>query len=287
MAIGGTKVNPSKFHVDQLPIYAYIVPLSVFMGAPILFIINNALKPFDELFAYPPRFFVEQPTLDNFRRLFQTTANATVPLSRYAFNTLIVTIIVMILTLVVGTLCAFALSKIRFRGSRFVFETNNVALMFVGTAVTIPSYLVISSLKIADTYWAHVLPLLASPVGMFLVKQFIDQVPNELIEAAQIEGANTMTVYRRIILPLIRPAVATMAMLAFQGVWNNVVTSSLYVTDESLQTLAFYLQTLPTGTVQGAGVNAASTLIMFIPNLVLFVVLQSNVMNTMAHSGMK
>lgn len=287
MAVGGTKVNPRKFHLNQLPIYAYIVPLAIFMGAPILFIINNALKPFDELFAYPPRFFVEQPTLDNFRRLFQTTANSTVPLSRYVFNTLVVTVIVMILTLSVGTLCAFALSKIRFKGSRLVFETNNVALMFVGTAVTIPSYLVISSLRIADTYWAHVLPLLASPVGMFLVKQFIDQVPNELIEAAQIEGANTMTVYRRIILPLIRPAVATMAMLAFQGVWNNVVTSSLYVTDERLQTLAFYLQTLPTGTVQGAGVSAASTLIMFVPNLLLFVVLQSNVMNTMAHSGMK
>lgn len=287
MAVGGTKVNPRKFHINQLPIYAYIVPLAIFMGAPILFIINNALKPFDELFAYPPRFFVEQPTLDNFRRLFQTTANSTVPLSRYVFNTLVVTVIVMILTLSVGTLCAFALSKIRFKGSRMIFETNNVALMFVGTAVTIPSYLVISSLKITDTYWAHVLPLLASPVGMFLVKQFIDQVPNELIEAAQIEGANTMTVYRRIILPLIRPAVATMAMLAFQGVWNNVVTSSLYVTDESLQTLAFYLQTLPTGTVQGAGVSAASTLIMFVPNLLLFVVLQSNVMNTMAHSGMK
>ena len=287
MAIGGTKVNPKKFHLNQLPIYAYIVPLAIFMGAPILFIINNALKPFDELFAYPPRFFVEQPTLDNFRRLFQTTANSAVPLSRYVFNTMVVTMIVMILTLSVGTLCAFALSKIRFKGSRLVFETNNIALMFVGTAVTIPSYLVISSLKITDTYWAHVLPLLASPVGMFLVKQFIDQVPNELIEAAQIEGANTMTVYRRIILPLIRPAVATMAMLAFQGVWNNVVTSSLYVTDESLQTLAFYLQTLPTGTVQGAGVSAASTLIMFVPNLLLFVILQSNVMNTMAHSGMK
>ncbi len=287
MAVGGTKVNPKKFHVNQLPIYAYIIPLSIFMGAPILFIINNALKPFDELFAYPPRFFVEQPTLDNFRRLFQTTANSVVPLSRYVFNTMLVTAIVMILTLCMGTLCAFALSKIRFKGARLIFETNNLALMFVGTAVTIPSYLVISNLKIVDTYWAHVLPLLASPVGMFLVKQFIDQVPDELIEAAQIEGANTMTVYWRIILPLIRPAVATMAMLAFQGVWNNTVTSSLYVTDESLQTLAFYLQTLPTGTVQGAGVSAASTLIMFIPNLLLFVVLQSNVMNTMAHSGMK
>ena len=287
MAIGGTKVNPKKFHVNQLPIYAYILPLAAFMGAPILFIINNAFKPFDELFAYPPRFFVDNPTFNNFSKLFQITAGSTVPLSRYIFNTLLITALVVFLTVFIGTLAAFALSKIRFRGSSLVSEVNNAALMFVGTAVTIPSYLVVSSLNIMDTYLAHILPLLASPVGMFLVKQFIDQVPDELIEAAQIEGANTMTVYRRIILPLIRPAVATMAMLAFQQVWNNVATSSLYTTDESLQTLAFYLQTLPTGTVQGAGMSAASTLIMFVPNLVLFIIMQSNVMNTMARSGLK
>jgi len=287
MAIGGTKVNPKKFHVNQLPIYAYILPLAAFMGAPILFIINNAFKPFDELFAYPPRFFVDNPTFNNFSKLFQITAGSTVPLSRYIFNTLLITALVVFLTVFIGTLAAFALSKIRFRGSSLLSEVNNAALMFVGTAVTIPSYLVVSSLNIMDTYLAHILPLLASPVGMFLVKQFIDQVPDELIEAAQIEGANTMTVYRRIILPLIRPAVATMAMLAFQQVWNNVATSSLYTTDESLQTLAFYLQTLPTGTVQGAGMSAASTLIMFVPNLVLFIIMQSNVMNTMARSGLK
>ena len=108
-----------------------------------------------------------------------------------------------------------------------------------------------------------------------------------MIEAAQIEGANALHVYRKIVLPLIRPAIATMAMLAFQNVWNNTVTSALYVTDERLQTMAYYLQTLPTGTVQGAGISAASTLIMFVPNLILFAVMQSNVMNTMARSGLK
>lgn len=287
MAIGGTKVNPRKFHVNQLPIYAYIIPLAAFMGAPILYIFNNAFKPLDELFAYPPRFFVDNPTLGNFKKLFQITAGSTVPFSRYVFNTLLITLAVVVLTVFIGTLAAFALSKVRFRGAKILSEANNAALMFVGTAVTIPSYLVVSTLGIMDTYWAHVLPLLASPVGMFLVKQFIDQVPDELIEAAQIEGANVMTVYYKIVLPLIRPAVATMAMLAFQNVWNNVVTSSLYTTEESLQTLAFYLQTLPTGTVQGAGMSAASTLIMFVPNLILFIIMQSNVMNTMARSGLK
>ena len=117
MAIGGTKVNPKKFHVNQLPIYAYILPLAAFMGAPILFIINNAFKPFDELFAYPPRFFVDNPTFNNFSKLFQITAGSTVPLSRYIFNTLLITALVVFLTVFIGTLAAFALSKIRFRGS--------------------------------------------------------------------------------------------------------------------------------------------------------------------------
>lgn len=286
-AIGGTKVNPKRFHVSQLPIYAYIIPLAVFMGAPILFIINNAFKPSDEIFAYPPRFFVSNPTFDNFVRLFNRTAGASIPLSRYVFNTLLVTAAVVILTVLIGTIAAYALSKIRFKGARLMSEANNMALMFVGTAVTIPSYLVVSSLGIMNTYNAHILPLLASPVGLFLVKQFIDQIPDDLIEAAQIEGANTMVVYWRIVMPLIRPAVATMAMLAFQSVWSNTITSSLYTTDESLQTLVYYLQTLPTGTVQGAGVSAASTLIMFVPNLILFIIMQSNVMNTMANSGLK
>lgn len=287
MAIGGTQVNPKRFHKNQLPIYAIILPVAVFMGAPILFIINNAFKPYDELFAYPPRFFVENPTFNNFVRLFQRTAKSVIPLSRYLFNTFLITTVVVVMTLFIASLAAFALSKIKFRGRELVSETNNLALMFVGTAVTIPSYLIVTGVGISNTYLAHILPLLASPVGMFLVKQFIDQVPDELVEAAQLEGANAMTVYRRIILPLIKPAMATMGVLAFQTVWNNTTTSSLYVTDESLQTLAFYLQTLPSGTVQGAGMSAASSLIMFIPNLVLFIIMQSRVMNTMARSGLK
>ena len=287
MAVGGTKVNPSHFHVNQLPIYAIVLPVAAFMGAPILYIFNNAFKPFDELFAYPPRFFVQNPTISNFSRLFQRTAESVVPLTRYIFNTFLITAVVIAATLLIGSLAAFSLSKIKFRGRQIVLETNNLALMFVGTAVTIPSYLIVTSIGISNTYWAHILPLLASPVGMFLVKQFIDQVPDELVEAAEIEGANVLVVYRRIILPLIRPAMATMGVLAFQTVWNNTTTSSLYVTDESLQTLAFYFQTLPSGTVQGAGVSAASSLIMFIPNLILFIFMQSKVMNTMARSGLK
>lgn len=288
MAVGGTKVNPRRFHKNQIPLYLYLVPIAVFMGAPIVYIVNHAFKPMDELYAFPPRFFVSNPSWINFQNLFQTAAGSSIPISRYVFNSLLVTLAVVFLSIVISTMAGFALSKMRFRLKTPIFEVNNLALMFVATAVTIPRYLTISFLGILDTYWAHILPLVAMPVCLFLIKQFIDQVPGSLIEAAQIEGANAFAVYRRIILPMIKPAIATGAILAFQAVWNNVETSNLFTTSEGVRTLSFYMNTLSSvGTVQGQGMAAAAALVMFIPNLLLFVIMQSNVMNTMAHSGLK
>jgi len=154
--------------------------------------------------------------------------------------------------------------------------------MFVSTTVTIPRYLLISKLHIVNTYFAHILPLISMPVGVFLIKQFLDQVPDSLIEAAKVDGASSFYIYRKIVLPLIRPAIATVAILSFQIVWNNIETSSLYVNDETLRTFAFYMSTLTSNignNVAGQGMAAAATLIMFLPNLIMFIVLQSNVMN--------
>lgn len=288
MAISGSKVNPKKFHKNQIPFYLYLVPVAVFMGMPIIYIINHAFKPMDELFAFPPRFFVSHPSLINFQNLFQQAAGSSIPISRYVFNSLVVTIAVVFFSVVISTMAGFALSKMKFKLNRFVFEANNIALMFVATAVTIPRYLTINAIGILDTYWAHILPLIAMPVCLFLIKQFIDGVPNALLEAAQLEGANAFTIYRKIVLPMVKPAIATGAILAFQAVWNNVETSNLFTSTESIRTLSFYMNTLSgVGTVQGQGMAAAASLIMFVPNLVLFIILQSNVMDTMAHSGLK
>jgi len=193
-----------------------------------------------------------------------------------------------VLSILISTMAGFALSKMNFKIKNAVFEANNVALMFVATAVTIPRYLTIATVGILDTYWAHILPLIAMPVCLFLIKQFIDQIPNSLIEAAQLEGCGAFTIYRKIILPLIKPAIATGAILSFQSVWTNVETSNLFTTAEGIRTLPFYMNTLTSvGTVQGQGMAAAAALIMFVPNLLLFIIMQSSVMNTMAYSGMK
>ena len=285
----GTKINPKKFHRSQLKFYLILIPVALFMVMPLVFIFNHAFKPLNELFAFPPRFFVIRPTTENFIRLFSSRAIGGMPITRYFFNSILVSVLVVVLTVFISTMAAYALSKKQFKAKKFMFEINTIALMFVPVAVVIPRYLIVANLGLIDTLWAHVLPLLALPVGVFLVKQFIDQLPNELIEAAYIDGANDFQIYFRIIMPLIKPAVATLAILSFQAVWNNVETSDIFMNVEHLRTLAFYMETL-TGddnTIAGAGVFAAATLVMFLPNLIIFIFMQRRVMDTMAHSGIK
>ncbi len=285
-------INPQGFHVSQLKFYVLLVPLSVFMLLPIVFIFSNAFKPPDELFAFPPRFLVVNPTSKNFTDLFAKLSSSGIPVSRYLFNSILITTVTVLASIAVSSMAAYALSKKRFKLKRLLFAVNTVALMFVPIAVSIPRFLVIENLHLVNTFWVHILPVLAMPVGLFLLKQFMDGIPNEVIEAAQIDGASDWAIYWHIILPMIRPAIATIAILTFQAAWNNTEISTLYINDESLRNLAFYLGTLSTtatgaNQVAGQGVAAAAALIMFVPNLLIFILLQRQVMSTMSHSGLK
>ena len=285
----GITINPKGFNKDQIKFYIILIPLAVFMALPIVYIINHAFKPLNELYAFPPKFFVDNPTFDNFRDLAKISSGSVVSIGRYILNSFLVTFLVVALNVVVGSMAGFALSKLEFKGKKLLFEINTLSMMFVPAAVLIPRYLVIDKIGIMDTYFAHILPLVAMPVGMFLVKQFIDQVPNELMEAAVVDGAGKLTIYRKVILPLIKPAIATTCILSFQQVWGNLETSNMFTTSESMRTLAFYMSTMvnANASVAGQGAAAAASLIMFLPNILLFIILQSQVMNTMAHSGIK
>lgn len=286
----GMKINPSGFHKSQIKFYMVLLPMALFIALPILFIVSHAFKPTNELYAYPPRFFVRVPTLDNFRDLISIASDSGIPFSRYLFNSLIVVFAGVFLSVMITSMAAYGLSKLKFKGKKTLFEINTIALMFVPIAVTIPRYLIIANTGLIDSYWVLILPLIAMPVGLFLVKQFVDQTPNELIESAKIDGASEMEIFLKIILPIIAPAIATVGILSFQMLWNDVVGSSLYINDERMKTLAFYFSTLGarTGnTVAAQGIMAAASLITFVPNIVIFIFLQSKVMNTMAHSGIK
>ena len=291
MSYQGTKINPGKFHKSQIKFYLMLLPIVVVMVLPILFILNHAFKPFDELFNYPPTFIVRRPTIDNFSNLIEIAKNSGIPFSRYVFNSIIVTGITIFVTLLISTMAAFSFTFTDYKMKKYLFKFNTIALMFVPVAVAIPRYLMIANMGIIDTYWAHIIPLLAVPVGIFLLRQFMFQIPKELIEAAKIDGASYWTIYYKIVVPLVKPAIATVAILIFQASWNNFNTSSIYINNaETLRTLPFFMQSLVQNTgniVAGTGMSAAASLIMFLPNLVMFLFLQSQIMNTMAHSGIK
>ncbi len=286
----GSGINPKYFHVSQLKFYAYLIPIAVVMALPIMYIIMTAFKPASELFAYPPQFFVRNPTLDNFINLFQVASDTSVPASRYLINSIIVTVVVVLATLLMTAATAYVLSKKNFRGKNTLLEINNTALMFVPIAVAIPRYFIIVIFGLKNSFWANIIPLLAMPVGLFLVKQFVDQLPNTLVEAAYIDGATDFQILFKIIIPLIKPALATIAILAFQSAWTATEASVQYIESNNLKTFAYYVSTLANASgnvVAGAGIAAAGSLLVFVPNLVLFIIMQSKVMDTMVHSGIK
>lgn len=285
----GTKINPKYFDRSQLKYYIILVPIGLFMVLPIVYIFSQAFKPLDELLLYPPRFFVNNPTWKNFRDLFRTASSTGVPMSRYFFNSIVIAIVMVVTTVFLSTLTGYVLSKKKFRLKNTLLSINQLALMFVPIAVSIPRYIVVKELGLTNNFFAHILPYLAMPVGLFLIKQFIDGVPNELLEAARIDGANDLQILTKIVMPLVKPAMATVAILTFQSVWSNVEPSNIYIQDETMKSFAFYLNALANqqNVIAGAGMAAAASLILFIPNLVIFIFMQSKVMNTMSHSGIK
>jgi multiple sugar transport system permease protein len=290
MSLKSMQVNPKKFDKSHIKFYIILLPLAVFMMLPVVYIFSQALKPLDELFQFPPRFLVQKPTLKNFTDLFRAASSTGVPMTRYLFNSILVTVVAIVLTLIITTSTGYALSKKKFAAKKTLFSINQMALMFVPIAVIIPRYLVVDGIGLNDNFLVHIIPYLAMPVGLFLVKQFIDQVPDELIEAAKIDGANDFHILFRIIIPLVTPALATVAILTFQVIWNSTESSNIYIITETKKTFAFYLTTLTSNqvvSIAGAGMAAAAGLIMFLPNLIIFIVMQSKVMDTMSHSGIK
>ena len=285
----GTVINPSRIHISQLKFFLILMPFIVVTLLPLIYIVSHAFKPLDELYAYPPRIFASRLTLDNFQNLFQAASQTGVSFLRYLFNSFLSSFLVITLSILIGSLAAYSFSFLKYKIKNTLFFFNQLAIMVVPIAVSVPRFIVLSQLGITNTFFAHVIPLLAMPVGVFLVKQFMDQVPRELYEASLIDGANKWQIYAKVVMPLVKPALATIAILAFQNSWNNMETSELYINQEALRTLPYYFSTLTfnTSSIAAQGMSAAASLLLFLPNILLFIVLQNQVMNTMAHSGIK
>lgn len=283
-----TKVGRRQTHslAGNFFLLLILVVLGAFMMLPFIYAISQSLKPIEELFVFPPKFFVRNPTLDNFIDLFQSTNNMWVPFERYILNSIFMTVLGTAGSVLISAMAAFPLAKFRFPGSRVYELVITMALLFVYEVTAIPQYVVLSSLHLTDTVWAIILPSFAGTLGLYLMKQFMSQLPDALLDAASVDGAGTWRQFWTIVMPNVKPAWITAIILTFQGLWNRD-TSSLIFTEQFKNLPAVFRQISATNTISTVGIGAAAAVLLMILPLVVFVFSQSRMLETMAHSGMK
>ena len=277
--------KPNRSIVGDFFIYAFLLFMAVLMAFPLVYAINNALKPLDELFKFPPTVFAQNPTLDNFSDLFVTMGKSWVTFSRYIFNTVFITAAGTVGHLIIASMGAFVLSKYDFPGGKLFFKVVTVAMMFNGYVISIPNYLIINKLHMVDTYWSIIIPAFASPGGFFLMKQFMEGLPMSLVEAAKIDGANEWRVFTGIVMPNVKPAWLTMIIFSVQGLWNNPASTFIY--SEEKKTLVYALQQIQSGGIARTGQTAAVSVIVMLVPIIIFVLSESQILETMASSGLK
>jgi len=259
--------------------------VGVFFALPLVYAINNAFKPLDEIFLFPPRFFVRNPTLDNFQDLFILLSQSWVPFSRYMFNTVFITAVGTTGHVIVASMAAYALAKHKFPGQNFLFTIIVMSLMFSYHVTAIPNYLTMATLGWIDTYLALIVPAIGGSLGLFLMRQFMEQIPDSLLESARMDGAKEFRVFWQIAMPTVKPAWLTLIIFCFQSLWN--MQGGWYIYSEELKTLPYALQQILAGGIARAGAGAAVALVMMIVPITMFIVTQSSIIETMATSGLK
>ena len=263
-----------------------LVLLGAFMFLPMVYAIMQALKPLDELWIFPPRFYVVNPTLKNFGDLFRLMSTSWVPFSRYIFNTIMISVVGTTGNLILSSLAAYSLAKIKFPGRGFFFQTIVLSLMFNSTVTGICNFIVMTALGWVDTYLAIIIPTFASTLGLYLMKQFMESsVSDAVLESARLDGASEFRTFLTIAMPMVKPAWLTLIVYSFQGLWNS--GTSIYIYSEELKTFNYAISQILAGGIVRAGAGAASTVVMMIVPITVFVITQSNIIETMGSSGMK
>ncbi len=260
--------------------------LAVVMLLPIVYAVVTSLKPNNELWIFPPRFFVRNPTTKNYRGLFELMNTSWVPFSRYFFNTLFITVVGSIGHIMIATMCAYPLACYRFPGSRFIFKLIQTSLMFSASVTAIPTFIVMSRLRLVDNYLALILPAFALPLGLFLMKQFIEQMVHPaLLESAELDGASEFIKCFKIVFPMVKPAWLTLAIFSVQTLWT--VGNTPYIYTENKKTLNYAMSQIVSAGIARQGVGAAVSVVMLLVPLLFFIISQSNIVETMGSSGIK
>lgn len=269
----------------DIAIFLLLFLIGLFMLFPIYLSIIQSLKPVEELFLFPPRLYVMNITDQNYVDLLNTASNMWVPFSRYIFNSVFVAVTATVVQLVFASSAAYGLSKVKFPGVRALNKIIETALLFTSTVLYIMQYMVMAYMGMIDTYFALILPLIATPMSLFLMRQFMGQLPDSMLEAAKLDGASHIRICWQIVMPNVKPAWLTLLIFAFQGSWQATGFSFIY--NEALKPIPTVMQQISAAGIARAGVAAAAVVITMLPPMIVFVFCQSNVMETMAHSGLK
>ncbi|KQX55704.1 MULTISPECIES: carbohydrate ABC transporter permease [unclassified Paenibacillus] len=262
--------------------------IAFFMALPLIFTISNAFKPIDEIFVFPPKLLVRNPTFKNFTDLANIFSDSWVPFSRYVFNTFLIAIVGTVGHVIIASAAAYPLAKIRFPGRNILFNLVVMSLMFTAYVTQVPNYMTISWLHLINTYWAIILPSFGMTLGLYLMKQFMEQVPDSLLEAAKIDGASEYRIFWQIVMPIVKPAWLTLVIFSLQNLWTNgSVTSHKYIYSEQLKTVDYVFGQIASGGLVRTGPVSAVTLLMMAVPITVFIVTQSNIIQTMSTSGLK
>lgn len=266
--------------------FVLITAAGLFSMLPLIYAVVTSFKPIDELLIFPPTFFVRRPTTENYVALPTLLSSLSVPLSRYVFNSLFITVFTSILNIVFSAMAAFSLSKGTYKGRGIIFMIIQFALMFNAYTLAVPQYLIVSGMKIIDSYWVYILPQLAATLGVFLMKQYIEgYVPDALLEAASIDGAGYYRIFWQIVMPVIRPAWLTVTLFSFRDVWAAIPNGTIF--SERLKTLPQIVTQITAGGIARTGSAMAVTVIMMIPPIIVYLVSQSNIVEAMSSAGIK
>lgn len=264
---------------------ALLLVFGVFSAYPLIMTASNAFKPLDELFRFPPTLLPRNLTFDNFRDLSELMENSWVPFTRYFFNTIFITLIGTVGHVIIASMAAYPLAKYKFPGKTIFFSLVVYSLMFSPHVTATPNYIIISSIGLIDTHWAIILPAIASSLGLYLMKQFMTQIPDDLIESAKIDGASEYRIFWQIVMPLVKPAWLTLVILLFQRLWTT--DGGSFIFSEELKPVSYALRQIAQGSIERAGTIAAVAFVMMIVPVTFFMLSQSRIVETFSHSGMK
>jgi multiple sugar transport system permease protein len=269
--------------VTRVLTYTVLTVAVVVTLLPFAWMALGSVKTQRELLRRPPSWWPEAPTWANFTAWFGELG-----IERFVVNSVVVAVVTVVGNLLFCSMVGYALAKIDFAGKRLLFAMVMITLMVPGVVTFVPLFVVVSALGLTSSYAALILPFLASPLGVFLMRQFMLGIPDTLIEAARIDGAGEIRIFTRIVLPLCGPPLATLAILTFLGSWNNFLWPLVVAQSEDMYTLPVALSLYSTG--QNAtqyGILLAGSVLVITPILLLFVLLQRYFIQGIATTGIK